>query len=165
MEGKSRSWFDGRYKICKRNLTGYCHCNSTGSLVGTYMDAFDPGNSKMPAARQCNKLATAGYHGGNRRKNQFILCDNIACQYIQQLRCDQYPWNRSGFTSVWSGKTLFYRQINFAASTSGQVIPIAARDLKIFKNISSTGSVWARQFYRFRVTTGASPLGPIRCWP
>ena len=61
------------------------------ALLGTYMDAFDPVTAKCLLQGSVNKLATAGYHGGNRRKNQFILCDNIACQYIQQLRCDQYP--------------------------------------------------------------------------
>lgn len=109
------------------------------ALLGTYMDAFDPVTAKcllQGSVTSLPQLDTMVATGGKINLSFAItLLANTSNNYVVTNTLETGP----GSLRYGLEKHCFIDQINFAASTSGQVIPIAARDLKIFKNISLNG--------------------------
>jgi subtilisin family serine protease len=109
------------------------------ALLGTYLNTFDPVTAKCLLQGSVTSLpqldtmvATAGKIN---LPFALTLLSNTSNNYLVTNTLETGP----GSLRYGLEKHCFIDQINFAPSTSGQVIPIAARDLKIFKNISLNG--------------------------
>lgn len=115
--------------------------SAQAAILGTYMSQFDPVQVKcllqggvdkfaqldtfVGTGGRINLATSVGLLNTNSSNQNYVVTNNLA--------------DGPGSLRYGLEKYCFNSQIDFSPSTSGQIIPIAERDLKIFRNLTLNG--------------------------